>query len=124
MGMTSELAATSKISTPHQRECRYWIFSSSRIRNLEALAMRSRWCGVVVRRGGASSVVVLVTGPRFKITRPVAKSPRVAEHREVSLRDLSRMWYQHDGATAHDLAQPFTFLVQTLDTLIFGYEGQ
>ncbi|GFS99855.1 hypothetical protein TNCV_1063051 [Trichonephila clavipes] len=33
--------------------------------------------GVVVRRGGASSSVVLVTGPWFKITRSIAKSHRV-----------------------------------------------
>ena len=32
---------------------------------------------------------------------------------EVSLRDLSRMWYQHDGAPAHKSAQPCTFLAQT-----------
>ncbi|GFT66609.1 hypothetical protein TNCV_2575061 [Trichonephila clavipes] len=34
----------------------------------------SRWCGVVVRRGGASSGVVHATGPWFKITWSVAKS--------------------------------------------------
>ncbi|GFY23259.1 uncharacterized protein TNCV_3939551 [Trichonephila clavipes] len=39
----------------------------------------SRWCGVAVRRGGASSGVILVTGLWFKMTRSVAKSPRVAE---------------------------------------------
>ncbi|GFW66222.1 uncharacterized protein TNCV_1711211 [Trichonephila clavipes] len=43
---------------------------------------------------------------------------------EVSLRDLSRMWYQHDGATHQKFAQPFTFLAQTLDSGIIGYEGQ
>ncbi|GFU79677.1 uncharacterized protein TNCV_4036841 [Trichonephila clavipes] len=42
---------------------------------------------------------------------------------EVSLRDLSRMWYQHDGASAHKFAQPFTFLAQTFDTRIIGYGG-
>ncbi|GFX37395.1 uncharacterized protein TNCV_3106471 [Trichonephila clavipes] len=29
---------------------------------------------------------------------------------EVSLRDLLRMWYQHDGAPAHKSIQPCTFL--------------
>ncbi|GFS55675.1 uncharacterized protein TNCV_131841 [Trichonephila clavipes] len=45
------------------------------------------------------------------------------EH-EVSLRDLSRMWYQHEGASAHKSAQPYTFLAQTIDTRIIGYGGQ
>ena len=39
---------------------------------------------------------------------------------EVSLRDLSRMWYQHDGAPAHKSAQPCLFLAQTFDTRING----
>ncbi|GFV02776.1 uncharacterized protein TNCV_619741 [Trichonephila clavipes] len=43
---------------------------------------------------------------------------------EVSLRDLSRMWYQHDGAPTHKSAQPCTFLAQTFDTQIIGYGGQ
>ncbi|GFT57506.1 uncharacterized protein TNCV_803651 [Trichonephila clavipes] len=43
---------------------------------------------------------------------------------EVSLRDLSRMWYQHYGAPAHKSAQPCTFLAQTFDTRIFNYGGQ
>ncbi|GFV44528.1 uncharacterized protein TNCV_3287101 [Trichonephila clavipes] len=43
---------------------------------------------------------------------------------EVSLRDLSRMWYQHDGAPAHKSAHPFTFLAQTFDTRIIGYGCQ
>ncbi|GFT06533.1 uncharacterized protein TNCV_3356541 [Trichonephila clavipes] len=43
---------------------------------------------------------------------------------EVSLRDLSRMWYQHDGAPAHKSAQPCTFVAQTFDTRIIGYGGQ
>ncbi|GFX97472.1 uncharacterized protein TNCV_2840321 [Trichonephila clavipes] len=43
---------------------------------------------------------------------------------EVSLRDLSRMWYQHDGAPAHRSVQPCTFLEQTFDTRIIGYGGQ
>ncbi|GFS85538.1 uncharacterized protein TNCV_2793941 [Trichonephila clavipes] len=47
--------------------------------NLSRTQAPSRWCGVVVRGGGASSDVVFVTCPWFKITRSVAKSPRVAE---------------------------------------------
>ncbi|GFS79336.1 uncharacterized protein TNCV_3261061 [Trichonephila clavipes] len=43
---------------------------------------------------------------------------------EVSLRDLSRMWYQHDVAPAHKFAQPFTFLTQAFDTRIIGYGSQ
>ncbi|GFV72045.1 uncharacterized protein TNCV_2459781 [Trichonephila clavipes] len=43
---------------------------------------------------------------------------------EVSLRDLSRLWYQHDGAPAHKSVQPCTFLAQTFDTRIIGYGGQ
>ncbi|GFW63028.1 uncharacterized protein TNCV_4453761 [Trichonephila clavipes] len=43
---------------------------------------------------------------------------------KVSLRDLSRMWYQHDGAPAHKSTQPCTFLAQTFDTRIIGYGGQ
>ncbi|GFW81241.1 uncharacterized protein TNCV_375891 [Trichonephila clavipes] len=37
--------------------------------NLSRAEMFSRWCGVVVRRGGSSSGVVHVTWPWFKITR-------------------------------------------------------
>ncbi|GFS70613.1 uncharacterized protein TNCV_520241 [Trichonephila clavipes] len=43
---------------------------------------------------------------------------------EVSLRDLSRMWYQHDGAPKRKSAQPCTFLAHTFDTQIIGYGGQ
>ncbi|GFU64197.1 uncharacterized protein TNCV_3745651 [Trichonephila clavipes] len=43
---------------------------------------------------------------------------------EVSLRYLSRMWYQHDGAFAHKSAQSFTCLAQKFDTRIIGYGGQ
>ncbi|PRD23755.1 UNVERIFIED_CONTAM: hypothetical protein NCL1_45554 [Trichonephila clavipes] len=42
---------------------------------------------------------------------------------KVSFRDLSRMWYQHDGATTNKSAQPCTFLPQTFDTRIIGYGG-
>ncbi|GFW10473.1 uncharacterized protein TNCV_892681 [Trichonephila clavipes] len=43
---------------------------------------------------------------------------------EVSLRELSRLSYQHDSAPAHKSAQPCTFLAQTFDTRIVGYGGQ
>ncbi|GFX00899.1 uncharacterized protein TNCV_4578651 [Trichonephila clavipes] len=43
---------------------------------------------------------------------------------EASLRDLSRMWYQHDGAPAHKSAQPCTFLTPTFDNRIIGYVAQ
>ncbi|GFW46495.1 uncharacterized protein TNCV_4811821 [Trichonephila clavipes] len=43
---------------------------------------------------------------------------------KVSLRDLSHMWYQHDGAPAHKSAQPCAILAQTFDTRIIGYGGQ
>ncbi|GFU56445.1 uncharacterized protein TNCV_2609651 [Trichonephila clavipes] len=36
---------------------------------------------------------------------------------EASLRDLSRMWYQHDGAPALKSAQPCTFFAQTNNRL-------
>ncbi|GFU06966.1 hypothetical protein TNCV_503451 [Trichonephila clavipes] len=39
---------------------------------------------------------------------------------EVSLRDLSRMWYQHDGAPAHKFAQPSEDV--GLPELIYGTE--
>ncbi|GFT68449.1 uncharacterized protein TNCV_4585311 [Trichonephila clavipes] len=39
----------------------------------------SYWCDVAVRRGGVSPGVVLVTRPWLKLTRSVAKGPRVAE---------------------------------------------
>ncbi|GFX40802.1 uncharacterized protein TNCV_3760261 [Trichonephila clavipes] len=40
---------------------------------------------------------------------------------EISLRDLSRMWYKNASAPAHKSAQPCTFLAQTFDTRIIGY---
>ncbi|GFW84316.1 uncharacterized protein TNCV_1131851 [Trichonephila clavipes] len=43
---------------------------------------------------------------------------------EASLRDLSRMWSQHDGAPAHISAQPCTFLAQPFDIRIIGYGDQ
>ena len=40
---------------------------------------------------------------------------------EVSLRDLSRMWYQHDGVPAHKSKKQCTFLTQAFD---IDYGGQ
>ncbi|GFV84256.1 uncharacterized protein TNCV_3039161 [Trichonephila clavipes] len=51
--------------------------------NLSRAETSSRWRGVVVRRGDASSGVVLVSGPWFKITSFVAKSPCIAEQCDV-----------------------------------------
>ncbi|GFW50616.1 uncharacterized protein TNCV_2889181 [Trichonephila clavipes] len=57
--------------------------------NLSRAETSSRWCGVVVRReGGASSGVVHVTRPWFKITWSVAKSPRVAEQCDVNIQSI------------------------------------
>ncbi|GFT00808.1 uncharacterized protein TNCV_3114711 [Trichonephila clavipes] len=57
--------------------------------NLSRAETSSRWCGVVVRIRGASSGVVHVTCPWFKITWSIAKSPRVAEHCDVNIHSLS-----------------------------------
>ncbi|GFU17355.1 uncharacterized protein TNCV_4239631 [Trichonephila clavipes] len=46
--------------------------------NLWRAETSSRWCSMVVRREGASSGVVYVTRPLFKITWSAAKSPRVS----------------------------------------------
>ncbi|GFW28017.1 uncharacterized protein TNCV_768971 [Trichonephila clavipes] len=56
--------------------------------NLSRAETSSRWCGVVVRRGGCSGVVH-VTLPWFKITWSVAKSPRVAEQCDVNINSLT-----------------------------------
>ncbi|GFT15748.1 uncharacterized protein TNCV_4943071 [Trichonephila clavipes] len=58
--------------------------------NMSRAETSSRWCGVVVRRGGASSGVVQVTSPWFKITWSVAKSPRVAEQCDVNIQSINR----------------------------------
>ncbi|GFW15168.1 uncharacterized protein TNCV_173151 [Trichonephila clavipes] len=59
--------------------------------NLSRAETSSRWCGVVVRRGGtASSGVVHVTCPWFKNTWSVTKSPRVAEQCGVNIHSLTR----------------------------------
>ncbi|GFU92703.1 uncharacterized protein TNCV_2892121 [Trichonephila clavipes] len=57
--------------------------------NLWRAETSSRWCGVVVRRGGASSGVVHVTCPWFEITWSVAKSPRVAEQCDCNIHSLT-----------------------------------
>ncbi|GFS98931.1 uncharacterized protein TNCV_3529001 [Trichonephila clavipes] len=58
--------------------------------NLSRAETSSRWCGVVVRRGGASSSVVHVTCPWFKITWSVAKSPRAAEQCDVNIQSINQ----------------------------------
>ncbi|GFV36472.1 hypothetical protein TNCV_2259911 [Trichonephila clavipes] len=45
--------------------------------------------GASVRRGGASSGVVLVTCLWFKITRSVAKSPRIAKQCDFNFKSLT-----------------------------------
>ncbi|GFW81243.1 uncharacterized protein TNCV_375911 [Trichonephila clavipes] len=57
--------------------------------NLSRAETSSRWCGVVARRGGASSGVVHVTWPWFKITWFVAISPLVAEQCDVNIHSLT-----------------------------------
>ncbi|PRD32869.1 UNVERIFIED_CONTAM: hypothetical protein NCL1_19175 [Trichonephila clavipes] len=56
--------------------------------NLSRAQTFSRWCGVVVRRGGASSGVIHVTEPWLKITWSVAKNHRVAEQCDVNIHSL------------------------------------
>ncbi|GFU01160.1 uncharacterized protein TNCV_2976271 [Trichonephila clavipes] len=56
--------------------------------NLPRAETSSRWCGVVVRRRGASSGVVHVTGPWFKITWFVTESLRVAEQCDVNNKSI------------------------------------
>ncbi|GFX92119.1 uncharacterized protein TNCV_1740391 [Trichonephila clavipes] len=55
--------------------------------NLSRVQTSTRWCGGVWKEGkeAASSGVVLVSCPSFKITRSVAKSPRVAEQSDVNI---------------------------------------
>ncbi|GFW02465.1 uncharacterized protein TNCV_2454811 [Trichonephila clavipes] len=57
--------------------------------NLSRAQTSSRWCFVVVRRGGDSSGVVYVTCPWFKMMWSVAKSPRVAEQCDVNIHSLT-----------------------------------
>ncbi|GFW81107.1 uncharacterized protein TNCV_4804751 [Trichonephila clavipes] len=58
--------------------------------NLSRAETSSRWCGVVVRRGGAISDVIHVTSPWFKITWSVTKSLCVAEQCDVNIPSLTR----------------------------------
>ncbi|GFV54816.1 uncharacterized protein TNCV_3683411 [Trichonephila clavipes] len=58
--------------------------------NLSRAETSSRWCGVVVRRGGASSGVVHVTWPWLKITWSVAKNPRAAEQCDVNFQSINQ----------------------------------
>ncbi|GFW92270.1 uncharacterized protein TNCV_3541561 [Trichonephila clavipes] len=58
--------------------------------NLSRAEASSRWCGVIVRRSGASSGVVHVIWPWFKITWSVVKSPRVAEQCDVNIRSINQ----------------------------------
>ncbi|GFT37417.1 hypothetical protein TNCV_150261 [Trichonephila clavipes] len=48
----------------------------------------SHYCGVVIRRGGASSGFVLVISPWFQMTRSAAKCPCVAELCHVNIHSL------------------------------------
>lgn len=41
----------------------------------------------------------------------------------VSLRDLSQMWFHHDGAPAHKSLKPRTVLTETFGNNIIGYGG-
>ncbi|GFW90696.1 hypothetical protein TNCV_2416931 [Trichonephila clavipes] len=52
-------------------------------KHVEAL-MPSRWCG----RGVASSGVVLITWPWFKITKSVTRNPQLAEQCDVNIQSL------------------------------------
>ncbi|GFU75647.1 uncharacterized protein TNCV_4677431 [Trichonephila clavipes] len=57
--------------------------------NLSRAETSSRWCGVVVRRGGVSSGVMHFAWPWFKITWSVAKSPRVTEQCVVNIQSIN-----------------------------------
>ncbi|GFW31494.1 uncharacterized protein TNCV_1288411 [Trichonephila clavipes] len=59
--------------------------------NLSRDQTSSHWCSVVVRREGTSSGGILVTCPWFKMTRSVAKSPRVAKQCDVNIHSLILM---------------------------------
>ncbi|GFT61969.1 putative RNA-directed DNA polymerase from transposon X-element [Trichonephila clavipes] len=56
--------------------------------NLSRAETSSRWCGVVVREGASSGVISLEL-PWFKITWSVAKSPRAAEQCDVNISNSS-----------------------------------
>ncbi|GFV33934.1 uncharacterized protein TNCV_1673481 [Trichonephila clavipes] len=59
--------------------------------NLSRAETSSRWCGVVVRRGGASSGVVHVTDHGFQNYVVRRQSPRVAEQCDVNLHSLGKL---------------------------------
>ncbi|GFT09834.1 uncharacterized protein TNCV_416211 [Trichonephila clavipes] len=66
----------------------------------------SRWCGVVVRRGGVSSSVVHITSPWLKITWSVTESPRVAEQCDVNIQSIK----QATANEGQDLLYPSQYL--------------
>ncbi|GFU06785.1 uncharacterized protein TNCV_4353441 [Trichonephila clavipes] len=62
--------------------------------NLSRAETSSRWCGLVVRRGGASSGVVHVTltmAQNYVVRR---QKPRVAEQWDVIIQSLTQL---HEG---------------------------
>ncbi|PRD37704.1 UNVERIFIED_CONTAM: hypothetical protein NCL1_05223 [Trichonephila clavipes] len=65
--------------------------------NLSRAETSSRWCGVVIRRGGASSGVVHVTWPWFKITWSIAKSPCAAEQCDVNIQSINHKEYSFNA---------------------------
>ncbi|GFU17066.1 uncharacterized protein TNCV_2480071 [Trichonephila clavipes] len=67
--------------------------------NLSRAQTSSHGCGVVVKREGASSGVVLVTSPWFKMTRSVAKSSRVAEQCDINIHSLTDLWLAFPSGT-------------------------
>ncbi|GFS89155.1 uncharacterized protein TNCV_1259031 [Trichonephila clavipes] len=69
--------------------------------NVSRAETSSRWCGVVVRRGGASSGVVHVTCRWFKITWSVAKSPRAAEQCDVNIQSINRLFFSKLSTSSH-----------------------
>ncbi|GFX05952.1 uncharacterized protein TNCV_759881 [Trichonephila clavipes] len=66
--------------------------------NLFRAETSSCWCGVVVRREGASSGVVHITLPWFKFTWSVAKSPRVTKQCDVNIQSINQL-EPHDAKT-------------------------
>ncbi|GFU95787.1 uncharacterized protein TNCV_4903791 [Trichonephila clavipes] len=67
--------------------------------NLSRAEMSSRWCGVVVRREGASSCVVHVTRAWFKNKWSITKSPRVAEQCDVNIHSLTPILFVYSTNT-------------------------
>ncbi|GFX29750.1 uncharacterized protein TNCV_2750841 [Trichonephila clavipes] len=77
LGCNSKFPKSATSSSPVQLKTRH--VGARCTLNLSRAQTSSRRCGVVVRRGGASSDVVHVTLPWFKITWSVAKSPLASE---------------------------------------------